>query len=75
MRMLVDADNKAPLFLYHKMGASFDDYQQAGEPMVQVWFDLENKPLVETPTEPEAWALNKQTGADGSGHIESDQII
>lgn len=48
MRMLVDADNKAPLFLYHKLGASFEDYQQAGEPMVQVWFDLINKPLDET---------------------------
>jgi ribosomal protein S18 acetylase RimI-like enzyme len=40
MRMLVDADNKAALFLYHRLGAKFEDYSQAGEPMVQVWFDL-----------------------------------
>lgn len=40
MRMLVDADNKAPLFLYHRLGATFEDYEQAGEPMVQVVFDL-----------------------------------
>jgi hypothetical protein len=46
MRMLVDADNKAPLFLYHKLGASFEDYEQAGEPMVQVVFDLEKSPIM-----------------------------
>lgn len=40
MRMLVDADNKAVLFLYHQLGATFEKYQQAGEPMVQVWFKL-----------------------------------
>ena len=66
MRMLVDADNKAPLFLYHKMGASFEDYQQAGEPLVQVWFDLVNKPLVETPVGSEAWTINKKTVESGS---------
>jgi ribosomal protein S18 acetylase RimI-like enzyme len=41
MRMLVDADNKAVLFLYRALGARFESYQQAGEPIVQVWFDLE----------------------------------
>jgi ribosomal protein S18 acetylase RimI-like enzyme len=40
MRMLVDADNKPVLFLYHRLGARFEPYEQAGEPMVQVWFDL-----------------------------------
>lgn len=40
MRMLVDADNKAVLFLYRTLGAKFENYEQAGEPMVQVWFDL-----------------------------------
>ncbi len=40
MRMLVDADNKAVLFLYRALGARFEKYEQAGEPMVQVWFDL-----------------------------------
>lgn len=40
MRMLVDADNKPVLFLYRALGASFEGYEQAGEPMVQVWFDV-----------------------------------
>lgn len=40
MRMLVDADNKAVLFLYRALGARFEPYEQAGEPMVHVWFDL-----------------------------------
>ena len=41
MRMLVDADNKAVLFLYRALGANFEPYTQAGEPMVQVWFALD----------------------------------
>jgi len=41
MRMLVDADNRAVLLLYHRLGARFETYEQAGEPMVQVWFDLD----------------------------------
>lgn len=40
MRMLVDADNKGALFLYHGMGARMEPYEQAGEPMVEVWFEL-----------------------------------
>ena len=40
MRMLVDVWNKSVLFLYHSLGAHFESYTQAGEPMVQVWFDL-----------------------------------
>ncbi len=40
MRMLVDADNREVLFLYHRLGARFERYTQAGEPMVNVWFDL-----------------------------------
>jgi len=40
MRMLVDADNKPVLFLYKALGASFEAYEQAGVPTVQVWFDL-----------------------------------
>jgi hypothetical protein len=42
MRMLVDADNKAVLFLYRAMGANFEAYEQAGEAMVQVWFSIED---------------------------------
>lgn len=41
MRMLVDADNKLALFMYHGLGARMQPYQQAGEPMVEVWFDLQ----------------------------------
>lgn len=41
MRMIVDADNKPVLMLYHLMGAHFENYQQAGEPRVHVWFDLD----------------------------------
>jgi ribosomal protein S18 acetylase RimI-like enzyme len=44
MRMIVDADNKPVLMLYHLMGAHFEPYQQAGEPRVHVWFDLEGSP-------------------------------
>ncbi len=42
MRMLVDADNRAVLMLYHRLGARFEPYQQAGEPMVHVWFELDS---------------------------------
>jgi ribosomal protein S18 acetylase RimI-like enzyme len=40
MRMLVDADNRPVLMLYHRLGARFEPYEQAGKPQVQVWFDL-----------------------------------
>lgn len=42
MRMIVDADNKPVLMLYHLMGAHFEPYEQAGEPRVHVWFDLKS---------------------------------
>jgi ribosomal protein S18 acetylase RimI-like enzyme len=45
MRMIVDADNKPVLMLYHLMGAHFEPYEQAGEPRVHVWFDT--KPAAE----------------------------
>ncbi len=41
MRMLVDDDNKAVLFLYRALGANFESYEQAGKPTVQVWFDIQ----------------------------------
>lgn len=40
MRMLVDSDNKSALMLYHLLGARMQAYEQAGEPMVEVWFEL-----------------------------------
>jgi ribosomal protein S18 acetylase RimI-like enzyme len=45
LRMLVDADNREVLFLYHALGARFERYEQAGEPMFNVWFDLQSGPL------------------------------
>jgi len=53
MRMLVDADNKGALFFYHGMGARLDAYEQAGEPMVEVWFDL--AAVAERPAVPPCW--------------------
>ena len=47
MRMLVDADNKGALFLYHGLGARMESYEQAGEPMVEVWFDLADREIDE----------------------------
>ena len=42
MRMLVEAHNKAPLFLYRGLGARFEKLPQTtGEPLVQVWFDVD----------------------------------
>ena len=40
-RMVVEAHNKPALLFYHRLGGrGFDPYEHAGEPMVQVWFDL-----------------------------------
>lgn len=41
VRMVVNADNRPVLMLYHLMGAHFEPYEQAGVPQVHVWFDLE----------------------------------
>ena len=52
MRTVVDADNKAVMLLYHKLGARFEPYAQGGKPKVQVWFELDrfsNGPVVERP--------------------------
>lgn len=40
MRMVVEAHNTATLLLYHRLGARFEPYEHAGQPMVQVWFAL-----------------------------------
>ena len=42
MRAHTDAFNKAVLFLYHRLGATFAPFQQAGEAMIAVWFDLDD---------------------------------
>ncbi len=44
MRMIVDAENKAALFFYHRLGARFQAYEQAGESKMLVWFDLAAQP-------------------------------
>jgi SAM-dependent methyltransferase/ribosomal protein S18 acetylase RimI-like enzyme len=59
VRMLVDADNKSPLLLYHRLGARFEPYEQAGEPMVHVWFDLTALPGAGTSPVPACWSQSK----------------
>lgn len=44
VRMLVDEDNKAPLFLYHRLGGRIEKYPGAVQPTLQVWFDLSDPP-------------------------------
>lgn len=41
VRMLVDEGNKAPLFLYHRLGGRIEKYRRGVVPTVQVWFDLD----------------------------------
>jgi ribosomal protein S18 acetylase RimI-like enzyme len=40
MRMIVDADNRAALLFYHRLGARFEPYRQAGVPSMLVWLDV-----------------------------------
>lgn len=62
MRMLVDKPNKAALFLYHKLGARFSEFNQAGKPMVEVVFDLEQA-LPEISAEiPDVWLNTEHAG-------------
>ena len=41
VRMIVDEDNKAPLFLYHSMGARIEKLTQGGEKKLVAIFDLD----------------------------------
>jgi SAM-dependent methyltransferase len=67
MRMIVEAHNKAPLFLYHRLGARFEPYTQIGEPRSHVWFDLDER--WDDPGEaiPEVWAEKEATSSQASG--------
>lgn len=65
MRMIVDADNKPVLMLYHLMGAHFEKYEQAGEPRVHVWFDL---PEASPESVPPCWST---LASPGEVHDES----
>lgn len=60
MRMIVDADNRPVLMLYHLMGAKFEPYAQAGEPKVHVWFDLPDPDAASPPAR--TAAQGKQSG-------------
>jgi SAM-dependent methyltransferase/ribosomal protein S18 acetylase RimI-like enzyme len=64
MRMLVDADNKAVLMLYHFLGAHFRDYSLGGEAMVEVAFDLDDARLTGASDVPECWNEAPPAGAD-----------
>lgn len=45
MRLVVDSFNKPVLFFYHSLGGRCEPYKRAGDPMVQIWFDLEHLSL------------------------------
>ncbi len=66
MRMLVDADNRPVLMLYHLMGAHFKGYQLGGEPMTEVWFDLRNGRLAADPALPAAWSAPAAAAGGGA---------
>lgn len=66
MRMLVDADNRPVLMLYHLMGAHFKSYALGGEPMTEVWFDLRNGQLATDPAMPAAWRAPPAAGGDAA---------
>ena len=44
MRMIVDADNRPVLMLYHLMGARLEPYKQGGKASMLVWFELSGLP-------------------------------
>lgn len=44
MRMIVDADNRPVLMLYHCMGARLEPYTQGGTASMLVWFELSGSP-------------------------------
>lgn len=45
VRGIIDADNRCSLRLCRRMGARFESYEQAGEMVVQVMFDLNELPV------------------------------
>ena len=70
MRMLVDEDNAAPLLVYHLMGARFEEYEQAGEPTTQVWFDIDVNAGERDQDVPPCWCASAG-GAGGASNGES----
>jgi SAM-dependent methyltransferase len=65
LRMIVEARNKPTLLLYHRLGAGFQPYQQMGEPMVHVWFDLAQSFPEAKPDVPACW--DAEPSANGAG--------
>ncbi|HEU4530372.1 MAG TPA: methyltransferase [Steroidobacteraceae bacterium] len=65
MRMLVDADNKPVLMLYHLMGAHFKGYELGGEPMVEVWFNLREGKIAADPALPATWSAPVSSSSGG----------
>lgn len=62
MRMLVDAENRPVLMLYHLLGARFAPYDLGGEPMVEVEFELTGDRLTADPAIPDAWSGEARPG-------------
>jgi len=73
MRMLVDADNRPVLMLYHLLGAHFRNYSLGGEPMVEVIFDLKDGRLAADKPTAAPWsaaALRSGAGNDWDAYWE-----
>ena len=68
MRMIVEATNKPTLFLYHSLGARFEPYEQMGEPMIHVRFDLDRH--FDTPARniPKCWTAQNTGPNDNTGN-------
>ncbi len=64
MRMVVDVENKPVMFLYHRLGARFEDYSQGGAKVTHVWFDLKQRPLTNVEAAPEVWRSTAEAPAD-----------
>jgi SAM-dependent methyltransferase len=63
MRMLVGADNKPVLMLYHLLGAHFRDVKLGESANVEVTFDLTDGRLASGPVEPEPWRAATEAAA------------
>jgi SAM-dependent methyltransferase len=62
MRMLVTADNRPVLMLYHFLGAQFRDVRLGATPNVEVTFDLATGRLASPAPLPAAWDETRATG-------------
>jgi SAM-dependent methyltransferase len=65
MRMIVDADNRPVLMLYHQLGASFAQCRLGGEPVVEVSFELSTSLRGRDPGIPDAWSSPAASGVPG----------